>query len=127
MEVNSHGILRHCEERSDDTIHDAASKHGLLRCARNDGGRASPLLAREERRERGDRFLRAHPFAEQMALLVDPAGHVLGRQFQQLARDRDRFRRQRADLARHLARLGLGVAGRHHHVDEAGVRARRRR
>ena len=55
-----------------------------------------------------------------MALLIDPAGHVFGRQSDQLARDRDRFRRQFADLAGHLARLGLGVAGRHHDIDEAG-------
>src|SRR5665213_1404027 len=71
--------------------------------------RASPLLARKERLEGGDGFLGAHALAEQMALLVDPAGQVLGRRPQQLARDCDRFGRQRADFARHLARLGLGA------------------
>ena len=80
----------------------------------DDFATCSRLLALEEGLERGDRFLGAHPFAEQMAFLVDPAGHVLRRQFQQLSRDRHRFRRQRADLARDLARLGFGMAGRHH-------------
>src|SRR6266436_4849148 len=63
------------------------------------------LLAREERVERRHRFLGAHPLAEQMAFLIDPAGHVFGRQLQELSRDCDGLRRQRANLARHLARL----------------------
>ena len=58
-----------------------------------EAGGGLPLLPREERLERGHCFLRAHPFAEQMAFLIDPAGHVLGRQFQELARNRHRFRR----------------------------------
>ena len=40
-----------------------------------------PLLAFKEGLERADRFLGAHPFAEQMAFLVDPAGQVFRRQF----------------------------------------------
>src|ERR1700688_3141737 len=55
-----------------------------------------------------------------MAFLIDPAGQVFRRKFQALARNRHRLCGQRADLARHLARLALGVAGRHHHIDEAG-------
>src|SRR6476660_9813836 len=53
--------------------------------------RRSTPLARNECLEGGDRFVGAHPFAEQMGLLVDPAGHILRRQFQELARDRDSF------------------------------------
>src|SRR6266550_3221292 len=74
--------------------------------ATGSGGR-SRLLARNECLECGHRLLRTHPLAEQMAFLIDPPGQVLGRQSQKLARDRDRFRRQRADLACDLARLGL--------------------
>ena len=40
---------------------------------------------------------------------------------QQLARGRDRLGRQLADIARHLARLDLGMARRDHGVDEAGA------
>src|SRR3982074_896526 len=60
-----------------------------------------------------------HPFAEQMALLIDPAGQIFWRKSQELSRDRDRFRRQRANLTRNLARLGFGVTGRHHDAAEA--------
>src|SRR4029078_10986724 len=30
---------RHCEERSDEAIHTSLGRDGLLRCARNDGGK----------------------------------------------------------------------------------------
>jgi hypothetical protein len=63
---------------------------------------ALPLPPRKERLERRHRFPGAHPFAEQMAFLVDPARHVLRLQFQQFSRDRDRLSRQRADFAGHL-------------------------
>ena len=89
MELTCEGgflIPRHCEERSDEAIHSFFMRRdGLLRYARNDGREAVssplPLLAFEERLECRYRFLGAHPFAEQMAFLVDPAGHVFRRQF----------------------------------------------
>src|SRR6266545_3745988 len=112
MQVGSLAFSCHCE-RSEAIHLTAQRKNGLLRYARNDGGEsatlASPLLPRKERLERRHGFLGAHPFAEQMAFLVDPARHVLRRQFQQFSRDRDRLSRQRADLTGHLARLGLGM------------------
>ena len=128
-------VLRHSQGGQS-----AAMQQSIRSCMRHDGllrvpasariratrwlamtiaSRPNPFLRVKERLERRHRFLRVHPLAEQMAFLVDPARHVLRRQLQQLSRDRDRFRRQRANLAGHLARLGFGVSGRHHHIDEA--------
>src|SRR3954449_173753 len=61
----------------------------------------SLLASREKRLESGQSFFGAHAFPEQMALLIDPAGKVLRGQSQKLSGDRNRFRRQRANLARH--------------------------
>src|SRR5665213_1281394 len=50
-------------------------RHGRQHPGRNERPKphvASPLLAGKERLERGNRFLGAHAFAEQMAFLVDP-------------------------------------------------------
>src|SRR5262249_35302595 len=47
---------------------------------------SSPLPARHERLEGGDRLLGAHALGEQMGFLVDAARHVLRRQLHQLAR-----------------------------------------
>src|SRR3977135_2755923 len=52
------------------------------------GTQASRFLARKECLEGGDRLLGAHPFAEQMTLLIDPASQVLRRQFQKFSRNR---------------------------------------
>src|SRR5437762_2528889 len=49
--------------------------HREVRCTASgtrDDSVASRLLARDERVECGHRLLRTHPFAEQMALLIDP-------------------------------------------------------
>src|SRR6267143_3631734 len=36
LAMTGRALLRHCEERSDEAIH-SFLRHGLLRCARNDG------------------------------------------------------------------------------------------
>src|SRR5258708_35400382 len=56
------------------------------------------LPARKKLLEGGHCLVGAHAFAEQMALLVDPAGQDFWRRPQQLGRGRYRARRQRTDL-----------------------------
>ena len=67
----------------------------------------SRFLAREKRLERRNGFRRAHPLAEQMALVVDPADQVFRRVLEKLARGRDRLSGKGGNFARHLARFGF--------------------
>src|SRR3954454_19480506 len=52
-------LLRHCEERSHEAIQLSCRGSGLLRCARNDGGRVSRLILQylEHAIGHGDRAL----------------------------------------------------------------------
>src|SRR6202020_2442724 len=78
----------------------------------------SRFLACEKGLERRDGFRRAHPFAKQVALVVDPLDQVFRLVLEKLSRGCDRLGREGGDLTRYLARFGFEMIGLDDLVDE---------
>src|SRR5262245_23229041 len=78
---------------------------------------ASPFACKE-RLERGFRFWRLQPRAEDLGLLVNARQDLVRLPAHQRARGRNRARRQRRDLARRLEGLRVDVLGRDHDIGD---------